>query len=225
MVVEAPVPPLTNEEAKIAVQTLVDDELTLQFPRVERSRTDPPIPGQNIVNISFYPAKNATPDENQIYGWMKIRGAFPTKEAATAHADLLIRTVDSFALIRQAYVGYPFPCTNERKFTKDVHEINVNMSTAISEDVKQKMQSEIEQRNELKERERQIRERAEMPEEPLDTYTTLHVTKSKALMNKEMAEKVLEETRVKIRAMDREYPEFQKLYMDRFNSAKQETKN
>lgn len=222
MVVACPAPPLTDEQTKLAFDALVDDDLITKFPRIERSIQDPVIPDQKYVCISFYPAKNSTPDADGIYGYMKVRGSYSSVEEASVQAKTLIQTSDSFSLIRIARVGYPFRCTNERKFALAQDEVDVNMGAAISDDVKAKMKADEDARKELKQREKKLQESAKLPEEPLEAYITLHVTKSKQLMNRDIATEVYNETMRKIRLMDVEHPDFKDIYMDRFNSARQE---
>lgn len=222
MVVVCPEPPLTDEQTKLAFETLVDDELITKFPRIERSIQDPVIPDQKYVCISFYPTKGATPDADGVYGYMKVRGSYSTVEEASIQAKTLIQTTDSFSLIRIARVGYPFRCTNEKKYALVQDEVDVNMGAAVSEDVKAKMKADEDARKELKQREKKLQEMANLPENPLDAYITLHVTKSKQLMNRDMATEVYDETMLKIQKMDIEHPDFKDIYMDRFNSARQE---
>ena len=102
---------LSEEEVVHALDGLNITSFTDKFPRIDRSYADPAILNQQIALISFIPAKGATPNENGIFGFAKIRGNFATPIEASERAEFLIRNVDSYHQIYHAYVGRPFPIT------------------------------------------------------------------------------------------------------------------
>jgi len=110
-------PVLTQEQADEALKELNNTAFTDKFPRIERTYADPILPMQYIGLISFTPAKGATPNENGVYGFAKLRGNFSSEIEANERAEFIIRNIDSHHQIYHTYVGRPFPITNSSKYS------------------------------------------------------------------------------------------------------------
>ena len=78
------VKPLSTKELTKAMKELNTNSFVKNFPQVERRYTDPPIVQQKIGLFSFIPAKGATPNNEGIYGFAKLRGNFDTEKDADA---------------------------------------------------------------------------------------------------------------------------------------------
>ena len=102
---------LTPAETREAVKELYDTNMVTRFPRVERRFADEPEQNQIYGLISFVPAKGATPNENGVFGFAKLRGNYPSIQEATLRAQTIIRKTDSYHKIYTSYVGRPFPIT------------------------------------------------------------------------------------------------------------------
>jgi hypothetical protein len=108
-------PPLTEDEVEAAISTLDNTSFTVKFSRVDRTYADPPISLQTIGLLSFTPAKGATPNDNGVFGFAKLRGNYASELEAKQRAEAIIRNVDSYHQIYHTYVGRPFPVTASSK--------------------------------------------------------------------------------------------------------------
>ena len=135
---------LNEKETSEALKTQFVDTFTKKFKRVERKYADPPISLQTFGLISFVPAKGATPNEKGIYGFCKLRGNFATLSETTAHAENLIRKVDSYHKIYTTYVGRPFPLTLSSEYSQETSDVDMQKDTTetISHDIKKKREKE-----------------------------------------------------------------------------------
>ena len=170
--------PLTNEEAKHALEELNNTAFVDKFPRVDKTYADPSIPLQNIGLISFIPAKGATPNENGVYGFAKIRGNYATEMEASQRAEFLIRNVDSYHQIYHCYVGRPFPITESSKYSAETSEIDIRKETSknVSESIRGKKDDEQQQIREIKEKEEKLLEESKREEaDPYEEYITQRV--------------------------------------------------
>jgi hypothetical protein len=122
---------LSDADTRAAVAALVVDPPAAAFAQRDTAYADPPYNAQVFGLHSFVPAKGATPDAQGYFGMMKCRGVFETNEQAAAHAEHLVRYVDSAHSIQTCYVGRPFPlCADARKFASDVAEVDLQKKTA-----------------------------------------------------------------------------------------------
>ena len=178
-------PPLTEEEMDYARETKIK---TLKFPQIDRQYADPPIHNQNIVLVSFVPAKGSRPDEDNIYGMMKVRGVYATEDEANERAENLIRNHDSYHEIFHAYVGRPFPVTNATGYEKDLQTIDIRKKTVklISEDIFNKKRDEEKDMREMQDREKKLleeskRAKEDIPEDPYEVYITEQVKRAQLI--------------------------------------------
>ena len=170
------IPPLTNQEAVDAMKELNISSFTEKFPKVDRTYSDPSIALQNIGLISFIPAKGATPNENGVYGFAKLRGNFASDMEANQRAEYLIRNVDSYHQIYHTYVGRPFPMTVSSSYSAETSEVDIRKETTqtISSSIKNKKEEEQQQIREIKDREEKLLEESKRESsDPYEDYITL----------------------------------------------------
>ena len=173
--------PLTSEQSEDALKELNNTSFTDKFPRVDRTYADPILPMQYIGLISFVPSKGATPNENGVYGFAKLRGNFATEIEASERAEFLIKNTDSYNTIYHSYVGRPFPITSSSKFSAETSEVDIRKETTktISENIRQKKRDEEKEIREIKEKEERLLEETRKGElDPYENYITLKVKKA-----------------------------------------------
>lgn len=225
-------PKLTKEEVSLAMKELNNTSFTTKFPKLERRYADPPVELQKYGLISWVPAKGATPNENGVYGFAKMRGNFATSTEANERAEYLIRKVDSYHQIYHAYVGRPFPLTNDPKYSQERKEIDIrkDMSESISNNVKNKREEEKNTVEEMKEREKELLEDTtdKKEEDPEELYTTLRVKKAQITWTYLETTKKLEEmkdiilkTRKEILDMENENSEYKEKYFQKYMNARE----
>ena len=225
------VPPLSDEEFQNALNQVNDKSFTNTFPRVDRTYADPAIALQNYTLFSFMPAKGATPNENGIYGFAKIRGTFSTEMEADQRAEFLIRNVDSYNKIQHTYTGRPFPVTLESKYSAEANEIDIRkeMAKTVSQNIKDKKDEDYKTMQEMKQKEEALLADSKKEEvDPYDDYVTQRVKYAQLSFTflqhqKKMAEvkDIIIKTRDKIRVMDDEYPDFKHGYYNKYMEARE----
>jgi hypothetical protein len=226
-------PPLTEEEVDIAMKTLNDTSFVDKFPKIERQYADPAISLQTYGLVSFVPSKGATPDKDGVFGFAKIRGNYASQPEANERAEYIIRNVDSYHKIFQAYVGRPFPITVDEKYCANTEEVDIRKKATetISEDVKAKRDYQKKEIDEIKEREKRLLEEAksDYEEDPFEKYVTLRVKKAQLVwgykntmdqLNK--MKDVIIKTRVDITEQDALNPDFSSKHYDRYMSARKD---
>lgn len=225
-------PALTENQVSDAMKELNVTAFVERFPQVERRFADPQIDLQKIGLVSFVPAKGAKPNDQGIYGFAKLRGNFATEDEANAHAERLIRTVDSYHQIYHTYVGRPFPLTCSSDYSKEVNRVDLQKetSTAISNDVRTKREKEQKEIEEIKNREKELLEDVKKSEENRDDhYTTLRVKKAQLMWTYVDTEKKLEQmagliarARHEIEELDKTNPELKNTYYNKYMDARKQ---
>ena len=226
-------PPLTEVEIENAMVALNNTSFVDKFPKVERQFADPAVPLQHFSLISFVPSKGATPDSDGVFGFAKVRGNFASQPEANERAEFLIRNVDSYHTIFQAYVGRPFPITLDEKYCANTAEIDIRKkaSETMSEDVKSKRDAQKKEIDEIKEREKRLLEEAkpDYVEDPFEKYVTLRVKKAQLVwgykntmeqLNK--MKTVIIKTRLDIEEQDKINTDFNTKHYDRYMSARRD---
>lgn len=224
-------PSLGDAETTAAMSTLVNKTSITKFAKVERRFADPPIPGQTYCLHSFIPAKGAQPNEDGIYGMMKIRGTFSSIREADERSEQLIRKHDSYHKIYMGYVGKPLPVTEESKYSAEVSEIDIKeqVSKIVREDVRAKRETERQQVQEIRERERSLRDDVEKEaNDPYEKYTCLRVKKAQVIWGymehrKKLVEMqdVFDKTLQEIAEMDDEDSDYAAKYLQRYKDARE----
>ena len=224
-------PPLDGDDFKQAVSALYNKSfLEFKFPRTQRFRVDPPISQQNYYCLhSFTPSPGAKADNDGCFGVVKFRGAFGTLEEADAHAEHLIRAVDSLHEIHIGYVGREFPLTLDPLYFNETHEVDLKkkmdeVSRAHAKTVREKENEDMES---LKRRERELmdssKKSADEIKNEIDHYIALKVkcanilhVRDETLTKLEAFENTRQETLKEIQELDEAHPEFKDSYIDKF---------
>ena len=229
---EQGVPPLNDEQTNFAMAELNNTSFTEKFPRVDKTYSDPPVNLQTFGLFSFVPAKGASPNENGVFGFAKLRGNFATENEADQRAEFIIRNVDSYHQIYHTYVGRPFPVKVSSKYSADTNEIDIRKETTktMSSSVKEKKMEEKKVIDDMKQREEAlIAESKRDPNDvdPFDTYITLKVKKAQLSWTylehqKKMAEirTVLRTTKTTLDELDTEFPDFRNQYFSKYMEAR-----
>jgi hypothetical protein len=223
--------PLSEEEANIALKNLTVS--VPKFRQVERRYVDPPIHNQVYSLHSFIPSSGAVPDKDGIFGMIKIRGCFSTLEEADEKAELLIRNVDSYHKIFHGYVGKPMPICTTSDFSEESREIDLQKKTdkIMSDSVKSQRKDEQKVASEIKQREEELLADVAKDEiDPYDNYITLKNKKAQLSWTylehqKKMAEvkEVIIKSRAQLEELDKEFPDFQNTYYDKYMNARKES--
>jgi len=223
---------LTEAEVKAAKEELQDKGMITKFKQQDKMYSDPIYNNQIYCLTSFIPTKGATPDEQGVFGFMKVRGCFFTQEEADQRAEYIIRNVDSYHRIQTAYTGKPFPiCADTKKYVKDTNAVDIRKKATetISEDIKQKRLDEKREIDDIKEREKKLLDSTgeDYKEPPEDAYTTLMVKKANLVWNyTELRDKMqkIKENIIKVRKeiadMDEENPKYKEDYFERYMNAR-----
>ena len=223
--------PLSDKQTKSAMKKLNTDV----FPEVERRYTDPVIDLQKIGLFSFVPARGATPNQQGIYGFAKLRGNFATENEANERAENIIRNVDSYHQIYHTYVGRPFPLTVSSDFSREVSRVDLKkeLSSAVNDDVKKKRDKEQKEMEEIKQREKEllddVKNDQDNEQNREDVYTTLRVKKAQLSWTYIETEKKLQQmcgliakTRREIEDLEQRQPELKTTYYQRYVEARKQ---
>lgn len=226
------VAPLTDVQVSDAMKELNVSSYVERFPQVERRYADPPVELQKVGLISFVPAKGATPNEKGVYGFAKLRGNFASEQEANEQAERLIRNVDSYHQIYHTYVGRPFPLTQSSEYSKEVNQVDLQkeIASAMSDDIRKKREKEQKDIEEIKNREKELLEDVKKTEENRDDhYTTLRVKKAQLTWTYSETEKkmkqmagVIAKTRYEIEELDRTHPELKNVYFNKYMDARRQ---
>tara|TARA_B100000073_G_C23739337_1_gene573231 strand:+ start:2666 stop:3550 length:885 start_codon:yes stop_codon:yes gene_type:complete len=225
-------PSLSNEETVEAMKELSVTDYVEKYPKTERAFADPSIPGQTYQLVSFVPSSGATPDDDGVYGMIKCRGAYQTQEEANDRAEFLIRNVDSYHKIFTAWVGKPFPATNDSKYSADTNAVDVRKKATevISKDIREKKREEQKEIEEIKEREKKLVEESKQDErDPFEFYIECRVKKAQLTWTyletlkkmEEMKESILK-VREQIKEADAENADYIKQYREKYMEARKE---
>ena len=226
-------PPLDSAQTEAAIKELNNTSFTDKFPRIDRTYADPIIPMQYIGLISFVPAKGATPNENGVYGFAKLRGNYSNEIEANERAVHLIKNVDSHHQIYHTYVGRPFPITISSDYSAKTDEIDIRkeMAKDISTNIRKNKDNEEKEIREIKEREEKLIEESKKEEiDPYEEYITLRVKKAQLTWTylehmKKMTEikEIIIKTRTQVNDYDEKFPEYRDNYYEKYMKARRES--
>jgi len=226
---------LSDADAHKAREDLLKSNLL--FPRSVKSIHDPVILGQEYGLLSFTPAPTVQPNSNGVYGVFKLRGNFGTLEEAQSYAEKLIRNHDSYNEVHTVRVGQCIPLTKKSELVEetDVIDLNKDVESIVSNDVKAKRQKEKVEIKSIQEREQQLLKEnkeileGEYKQDPLDQYIMLKVKKAQLMWTLVETRKriqteiipAIRRTKEEIHEMDQEHPDFDQLYYDRYKNARE----
>jgi hypothetical protein len=225
---------LTDNEADLAFKELNITTFVDRFPRFEKFYADQPIPNQTYALLSFVPSKGASPDKDGVYGMVKCRGNFSTKEEADLHAERLIKTADSYHSIYQSYVGRPFPLAKSKKYITETVDIDVKKKV-VEENSNHIRQLRDEEKNTVKEIEQKQEELMKdvdenKIEDRLELYTESMVKKAQltwtyfnTMKKLDEMKKTILNTRKLVATMDEENPDYKVQYMERYMIARKKS--
>jgi hypothetical protein len=226
------VAPLSNEQTVEALKDLNITSFVEKFPKVDRTFADPSISMQNYSLFSFIPAKGASPNEQGIFGFAKIRGTYQSELEASQRAEYLIRNVDSYHKIYTVYTGRPFPLTESSDYSSEVSEVDIkkDMAKNISHSIKDKKEEELREIREIQQREKNLIEESKRDEvDPYDEYITQRVKCAQLQFTylehqKKMAEVkgIILKTRQVITEMDETHPTFRDSYYEKYMQARKD---
>jgi hypothetical protein len=227
---------LDANELVIAKTRLINRDLSFE-PSV-RTIDDPVLYGQEFGLFSFTPSRSAQPDANGIYGAFKIRGNFKSVEEAEERAEYLIRTHDSYNEIFTIRVGQTVPLTKKSELAEKVNFVDVSkqVSSIVSDNVKDKRAKEEEEMKTLHEREgRLLKEndeilKGEYKEDTLDAYIMKKTKKAQLMymlvenLNKIKNEIIpaIRKARDEIGELETVYPDYPGSYYERFKQAREQ---
>lgn len=227
---------LNQEELNAAKQNLLNKSL-LRFPQSVKSINDPIILNQEYGLLSFTPAKDSRPNANGIYGVIKLRGNFATIDEAEKFSETLIRNHDSYNEIYTVKVGNSIPLCKETHLIEETKLVDLNkeVENIVSSDVKEKRKQEQKEIKGIKEREKNLLQEnkeilsGEYKEDPLEHYIMVRVKKAqlmwtlienrKRILNELIP--VIKKVKVEIADLDKQNPEFDKLYYERYSQARE----
>ena len=182
--------------------------------------------------FSFVPSRGAKPDKHGIYGMAKLRGNFNTKEEADERAETIVRDVDSYHKVYCTYVGRPFPCTVNSKYSAETSEIDIKKDTTnvISQDIKAQKSGDKKEIREIEKRTEELYEDTSKEDDPYDTYITLQVKRAQLTWtynehkNKmEEIKNIIIKTRKEITALDEEYESYKTTFYDKYMEARKKS--
>lgn len=224
-------PSLTEQEVKDAMSDLNVTSYVHKFPRFEKFYADPQLQNQNYALISFVPAKGATPDQDGVYGMLKVRGTFATEDESMLRAEHIIRNCDSYHSIYNTYVGRPFPLCANKKYITDTTEVEIKKKIVetTSTEIRKKREEERQTMKEIQEREKELLADVERKEDdPYDTYTELMVKKAQlswtyhqTLQKMDEMKRNIIKARSEIKLMRENNEDYHNQYMGRYMEARE----
>jgi hypothetical protein len=226
----------TNSEWKpLKAKPLCEEELEHAFTDLyvrkyikgDRKFKDPEIRGQNYALFSFTPSSTAQPDQNGLYGFIKVRGTFNRVEEAEEKSKELIQYFSA----NQIFVcetGSPVPLQKQLK--ENVVEVENphkdENSLKFQDLIKEQGLKEKQQIEEIKQREEELRRDVQKdPKDKSNTqiYIELNHKRATAAYLYNQHKQKLEETknvvisaRKQIAEMDEKYPELKDKYIEHY---------
>ena len=224
--------PLTDTQVESACQDLIDKAHLQLYPAQERAFADPHLDDQDYCLVSFVPSVQATPDNDGVYGMVKIRGTFNSLDRCDKRAEYLIRNVDSLHKIYIAGVGKPFPITNVSTFSKDINKVKIQEK--LAEEAQHEHSKEQREIEEMKKREQEIIENNkktsdETKIDPEEFYIVNRVKRAQLTWTYINTMKKLDQVRNnilncrdEISKLDESNPEFKDNYLEKYNRSLKE---
>lgn len=220
--------PLKGEELEYAFEDLFVDK----YLKVDRKYNDAEINGQTYSLYSFTPSSTAKPDENGLYGFIKIRGSFSRLEEAEEKSKELIQYFSANKIF-VCKTGTPVPLQDKLNNVENIVEIEDahkdNECVRFQELAKEQGLKEKQAIEEIKQREEELKRDVKQDpndKKPLQIYLEhIHKRATCAYLYTQHKQKLEETkniiiaTRKKIADMDIEYPNLQKEYMDHYRES------
>lgn len=211
------------------------------FTKFEKRLIDPPIHDQRYALFTFIPSSGATPDSDNVYGMVKIRGSYRTLEEADERAEFLIRESDSMHSILTGFVGAPMPLLSTKK-VKDLNQsygaalkeikLSDKVDDVVSSSISSKRKDEKVIQKEMESREAELkRDVQKEPEdrETIEKYIESRVKRSQLIVTLNDSKKRMKEIAAHIRDaqktiddLDRDFPTFKDDYSAMYKVAREQ---
>jgi len=189
-------PPLKYNDA--VGKAAVEGQIFQEYPHVVRSMEDPAVDCQKYGMLSFMLFKEPRmfASGKRVYGYVKLRGNYGSKEACFVEASKIVREVDSKFQISFAPVGYWVPITDEDAFVKEKVDVRTSDDETHLRDaaVKEKEAEERRKVKEIKERQKELEEDGDIYDHPesLKYYSMKMVTEIRLMETREAYQKNLD---------------------------------
>tara|TARA_B110000483_G_scaffold238935_1_gene316492 strand:+ start:1427 stop:2215 length:789 start_codon:yes stop_codon:yes gene_type:complete len=192
---------------------------------------DPPYKNQNFTLFSWLPSSGCTPDDNGVYGMLKVRGTYEDENDMNKRAEYLVAHCDSFNRIYHAKNGVPVPLTLKEEHSREVKFVRQKNSDTdmIHSSVEDDKKRDDDIQKELDERVDKIKqeEKEGVKVETIDEYIQAKV-KIAFNMNaidtidnqRAQSCKILKNANELVQSLEEANPEFKEQFMERFNNAR-----
>lgn len=223
-------PPLDIKDA--TGQSAVNGQLH-SYPKVVRTRADPPLTGQRLGCLSFmlFDEVKTLRNGKKVHGFVKLRGNWADETLARHESKKIVCEVDSKYQILIAPVGEWVPITDEQSFIKEMYDVD-------DEDSPYSLRGDAAKKRDAEERRkmREIQENAEEAEfgptpdddpESLDYYTMKMSVENTLIEARDNEMKKIEDIKRKLRKTQRilkrlevDHPEYREAWLDHYNAAR-----
>jgi len=224
--------PLTDDELVHAFEDLYVDK----YIKADRKYIDPKVSGQKYALFSFNPTNGSKPDEDGIYGFIKVRGTFNRLEEAEEKSKELIQ-YQSANQIFVCDVGSPTPLQSRVLNKENVVEVDhpdreSDENLKYANLIKEQTTKEKHQIEEIKKKIEYLKEdvtKDPNEKEPLQIYLELNQKRATAAYMYTQHQEKLEETknivlrsRQQISDMDQEHPNLKEEYLEHYKKTCEE---
>jgi len=213
----------------------------------ELQKVDPPVPNiaqQQYTNVSFMlsPEPRILKSGKPLYGFYKLRGSHSTFDLAEKDAIRIIKEIDSKFLIRHIPTGRWFPITEDPSVMGEITDVadrehqlpnsKGELSSLRDQAAKDKQASDAKIMRELREKERDLRENNDEPNDPesLTYYAIKRVTEMKLTEEIEILKKKLHmmsdkrvEVWTELRVLECNNPDYTDQWIDTYNVQRSKT--
>lgn len=217
--------PLSASETKTAYDALYT--VVKPVKGLNRRYVDPVINDQKYGLLTFIPARDAKPNSDGFYGYVKLRGNYSTIADASARSAEIIKNVDSTNPIYTCVVGSPVPLVVDG-FAEEKDEIDVkkHVEEDVSANVRNKMQKARREIEEIKEREEELKRDVAEPD-PQDEYnskrTKLAVLRWTIIEHQNKIKELTELRNKCVRELvkeQHEHPDWERDHLERYMAAR-----
>ena len=206
---------------------------TVFYPKVVRTRADPPIINQKFCSHSFMFFKEQRKLRNGkiVYGFFNCRGNTPDESNAKLEASKIVREVDSKYPINIGPTGNWLPLTEETAFCKEMLDVRTDKEEVHLRDqaVKDKESERRRIQREIRDREEEVKH-GDVYDDPqsLDFYTMKRVTEMKLRETRNnqthqisAIRESLRKTRKELKRLERDHTSYTDAWIDNYNKERE----